>query len=439
MSEPRVPDPILRDWQINATHSRYDIARSAPSEDVLKIQFSILAGINLIVAVACFILLVAILRSRNVRKQPFNLYLLFIVIPDFVAAASCFITCVLSAPAGAYFSEAMCGWQSWYLVFGFTANCWMNGVIVHQIYRMLQCSHRRMHYTPPTQAYVIRQAACVYLYAAALAFLGTWNWDWSLHQTSLLSGFACFPQEYDFASSFVYWLFFMPAFMILPTIYAIWVTYDVVIRRKMMPPVGRRRSLVLYFARLIFIYLFMWFPFVLVGTLAMMFNWNSWVHLSAAAWSHLQGIVSVGLSVTKEDVYEAVEALLQCREERSVVVGASTRSLSQGGSLSRSLRRMFGSSSRLPSNKGVDGSKPQEESKKEQFSGHTITVLGDALESADSHGNSVNHEEAESTANVMPTEDIEAANSHADGFNHDTKKAGPTANVEPPIEDTLSN
>ena len=317
MPQDRLSDTVLPKSEVNSTHTRYDYARAVPSPRDLQIQFSVLAAVNAVVATACLILFVSILRSRRVRKNSFNLYLLFIVIPDFISSASCCLTCAMSAPEGSYYSEAMCGWQSWYLVFGFTANCWMNAVIVHELYRMLRFSQQRKRYTPPTRAKVLRQAALVYGYAMALAFLGAWNIPWMPHKTAVYSGFACFPMEYDFESTLFYWLFFIPAFLLIPCLYAIWVGYDVLWRRKMIPPMGRRRTLAVYFSRLVAVYLFMWIPFLLICTIGNNTNISGWIYWSGATWSHLQGLVSAILSATKDDIREACCAFLLCREEQS--------------------------------------------------------------------------------------------------------------------------
>ena len=313
---PRLDDPPLRRWELNATHDRFDYARATPSEEALRIQFSLLAGINLIVAAACGIVMVAILKSPRVRRNPFNLYLLFIVIPDFIASASCFLTCIMSAPEGTYYSEAMCGWQSWYLVFGFTANCWMNAVIARELYRMLTSSQAYQHYQPPTRRQVIRQAMAVHIYAMSWAFLGTWNIVWLPHKTIVRSGFACFPMEYDFASTLFYWLVFTPAFLAIPLFYVLFVSIQLW-RRQLMPPPGKRRRLVWYFARLIAVYFGMWFPMMVVCSIGSNTNLSDWIYWSGAAWSHLQGLVSAVLSATyKEDIWEACCALLCCRPER---------------------------------------------------------------------------------------------------------------------------
>ena len=74
-----------------------------------------------------------------------------------------------------FHSERQCAWQAWHLVFGFTANGWMNAVIVHELCRMLQHSHMQQHCAPPTAQQVLQQVTCVCLCASLLAVASMWN------------------------------------------------------------------------------------------------------------------------------------------------------------------------------------------------------------------------------------------------------------------------
>ncbi|CAB9526159.1 expressed unknown protein [Seminavis robusta] len=202
-SSQRVPDDPLRQWEIDESHDRFQWKLAWPSDHNLHIQFAILATINAVVAVACLILILSLLRYRKVRRNPFNLYILFIAIPDFMTSFLCFLTCTFSAAKGHYYSEWMCSFQTFYLAFGFTANCWMNAVIVYEVYRLLRLSSRRERYLPPTRTQVYRQVAVVYIYATFWSLLGVWKIPFLPHDTLLLYGIACFPHEYDQARNFV--------------------------------------------------------------------------------------------------------------------------------------------------------------------------------------------------------------------------------------------
>ena len=130
----RLSDLKISDITPNST--RWDHASAAPSDSVLEIQFTSLAIINFIVATSCFLLLISILRVPKVREKSFNCYLLTITFPDFISSFMCFITCAMSSATSRYYSETMCGFQIFYLTWGFTSNCWMNAVIAYQIHTM---------------------------------------------------------------------------------------------------------------------------------------------------------------------------------------------------------------------------------------------------------------------------------------------------------------
>jgi hypothetical protein len=208
MSGPnRIPDDdeaILYDWELDESeHDRFDYGLAQLDKESVSLQFTLLAIVNALVVLVTGILITAILLSEKVRRVSFNLYILFTAIPDCTIAFFCLMTCALSAPKGEFYSEQMCSFQSWYLTFGISANCWMNGVISFQIHRLLTYSNVRRRYEPPRRMQVCGHAVLVYLYAACLGLFGIF--DLPGHKTHLLYGFVCFPKEYDLASTLVYW------------------------------------------------------------------------------------------------------------------------------------------------------------------------------------------------------------------------------------------
>jgi hypothetical protein len=117
--------------------------------------------------------------------------------------------------------------------------------------------------------------------------------------------------EYDQTSTLFWWLLFVPCFLGLPVAYFTYVIFDIW-KRGLLPPMGRRRNLSLYFFRLVFVYFFMWFPFALICTVGNFVNISSWIFWAGAAWSHLQGLASALVSLTKPDIKEAVVSFLCC-------------------------------------------------------------------------------------------------------------------------------
>lgn len=130
----RMSDNIMLE-DINENSTRFDITSASPGQDTLQKQFTGLAVVNGFVATFTFLLLISILRVKTVRNKSFNCYLLAVVVPDFISSFSCLLTCAMSAwnGQGVYYSDQMCGFQIFYLVWGFTSTCWMNGVIGHKV------------------------------------------------------------------------------------------------------------------------------------------------------------------------------------------------------------------------------------------------------------------------------------------------------------------
>ena len=125
----------------NLSITRFDYSKVSASPKDLHFQFIILGTINVAVAICCGFLIFSIVRSARLRQKTFVLYLLFIAIPDFYSGCSCMLTCLLSVRGSTYYSEAMCGYQSFYLNATVSANTWLNAVIVYQIHKLLRYSH----------------------------------------------------------------------------------------------------------------------------------------------------------------------------------------------------------------------------------------------------------------------------------------------------------
>jgi hypothetical protein len=304
--------PPLRIWELNENSTRYDNLVAAPSDEELKLYWLAWAGITSFVGISCLLIFLGVLSSRKARRNPFNVYLLYLMVPDIMFSLLCAITCTLNAVKGEYWSSWMCNFQQWYCVFGIGANAWLNAVITHQLHTMLRFSHQRRRYKSPTRIHVTKQALAVYFYCA---FLGTWglidNENFPFH-TGLPSGLACLPIERDTQSTIFFWLCFFPLFVGIPVVYVAYVCHDVLVR-KLLPPIGQRRTLVVHFFRLILVFLIMWLP-----TFIMLFMVASGLpplaHFVGGTWSHLQGAVSAGVSLLKPDIRNAVQRFVTCQE-----------------------------------------------------------------------------------------------------------------------------
>lgn len=231
--------------------------KAATSPHIQFIVWVTWSAVSGIAGIFTLIFFLGILSSPKARGRSFNVYVLFITFPDMFFSIACAVTCGLNAAIGQYYSERMCAFQTFYTIFAFAANAWLNAVIVSQVHTMLRNSYQRRRYQPPKIKVVFGHAAIVYCYAALIASMTLWGT--SLHRHTDSRGLACVPLEHDVRSSLFFWLCYFWLLIGIPLVYVTYVLFDVR-RRRLLPPGGRTRSVAVFFARITFVFLLMWLP-----------------------------------------------------------------------------------------------------------------------------------------------------------------------------------
>lgn len=316
--------PVLRFSDLNENSTRYDYLAAAPSDDDLVKMWIAIGTTSVAVSVWVGIIFSGILCSHKARALTFNLYLLFLMVPDFLMSFLCAIACFLAVSAGHWYSPFMCHFQSWFIVFGIGGNSWMTVVILRQIHKMLSNARRCIRYTNPTRKEVYIQSGIALLWAT---FLGIWavlptSWNIPI-RTYPQQGYACVPIEYNFPSSLFYFLVFFPCLSGIPLLYTTYVIFDVW-RKSLLPKRGQRRIFAVYMMRIILCMYCWWLP-------SIMFKYfipsavGPWGKCFFSIWMHLQGIVSSGLMLGKPDINKAVKNLVTCRADPCVACCGTPR------------------------------------------------------------------------------------------------------------------
>lgn len=303
-------DPILLS-ELNENSTRYDYIVAYPSDSSARpkvwISWTIVTAI---VNIACLILILGISTSRRARSRSFNLYIVFLTLPDLVFSGLCMYTCLSNYIRGEYSAQdnpINCKFQAWYCVFGWTANMWMNAVISWRLLDLLRKSNKSQRYVIPPSRAVISNALSVYLYAC---FMASWTLlDIFPHRARPVAGVACLPTEYSRTSLLFFWIVFMPLMLGIPIGYVAWVVY-VCHKKKLLPKGGKRRFLALYFLRLIVSFLVMWVPSIIFIYVLSAKWW--WTAIFGGTWSHMQGLVSAIMCLQKPDIAKAVKDFLRC-------------------------------------------------------------------------------------------------------------------------------
>jgi hypothetical protein len=295
---------------IDEASSSFERSIAAPSDATIQVFWLGLFFVSLIDSLFVAIIFFGIMSSKKARSSPFNMYLLFLMFPDFLYGFFCFCTCIMNYAKGEYWGPGMCYWQSMYLVFGTAANAWLNVVVSYEVYRLLRSSNIRKRYFPPTRKAVVRNSLCCYALAFFLSAL-------VLMERIPIGidaqvGFVCLTIPETASETAFYFSFFMPVYILIPGSYIAWCFYDIVFRSKLLPPKGKRRELAIYFFRIVFLFLFFWCPVVVVYYLPGI-HASPWVSFGFAVLAHLHGSANAAVSLMKKDVYWATNRLITCR------------------------------------------------------------------------------------------------------------------------------
>lgn len=321
--------PALRIWDLNENSTRYDMVLAAPSDETLRIMWILFASFFFFFTAIMLVVFMAIITNKKVRANSFNLYLIFLMVPDIIFTTLCASNCAWLAANDGFKYEWVCNFQSFYLMFGIAANAWLNGIIAYEVHTMLVDSNAGKRYFPPARSRVVRNAMLAYLWAIFVGLWGVVSVSWLPHESNARHGITCTPLEYSMGSTIFFWVVFIPALCLIPLAYGAYATV-MVARKKLLPPTGRRRELAIYFFRIMFVFIIMWCPFVVIVFVAGGTAASPWVIWSGGLWSHMQGPVSAAVSCFKTDIRKAVLDFIYCKKvEHNDEQEGSSRSITR--------------------------------------------------------------------------------------------------------------
>lgn len=253
-----------------------------------RIIWMLLSGITFCV---CTVFILAILSNQKVRSQGYNLYLLFLAIPDALANFMIIVRCSLTisgVPVPPNVHIFLASFEYFYA----TSNMWLNGVIVRQVHHVLRKSHQCVRVPPPSVRLVCRQAGCVYMLAAV--FFG---WNFFLYERCLM--------YFDLDQVMPIWVTTRVLMVAPPLLYVIYVCFDVW-HCKLLPKTGRTRILSLYFLRVIIVFFVTWVPYFILYEIAWNVTHSRWMVKVSYFLASIQGLVSVSVAMGKPDIKKAV-------------------------------------------------------------------------------------------------------------------------------------
>lgn len=115
--------PHIRYSELGSNSTRYERLIAAASNDEIFFMWlfwSILTGLVTIFSSTVFL---GLLSDKRARVKPFNMYLIFLMVPDIFYGLMCFINCSMNLAVGHFYSEGWCLYQSFYTVWGIGRCC----------------------------------------------------------------------------------------------------------------------------------------------------------------------------------------------------------------------------------------------------------------------------------------------------------------------------
>jgi len=273
-------------------------------------------------AVACVLSLVMMLavivplfkkRRRN-RASTYNLYLVFLAIPDLVYNAflvslfARFEQFTVPSDDGKTFPPIDHPYETGLLLCCGATALYMNAIIAYEIMRLLRSSKCRKRCKAPNLKTATMQAGCTYGFGIAIFFYDYYIVD------------AIFAAAPRWVANWIIIPLNLVITVLLPIFYLCWVCFRIYWEGLFFGAdsrAGKRLTvLVRYFFRIIVIYVGLWVPTTVLFIFKLDSKDGGLRYYQACVIYSLQVWVSFGLSLTKPDVRKNVVSLLNCYKKR---------------------------------------------------------------------------------------------------------------------------
>jgi len=256
------------------------------------------------------------LLSDETRKSGFNVYMIFLILPDALINGTFAIDLFIAAFFNKGFTTYIgCLARVEIAIFNSLVNMYLNAFVAYEVYSLAAGSSRGIRKNPPSLQKVYTQILFVYVLSALCATWNTLDVRWSPSGTHALEGCTWeygSPEGGFFLASVALAVGF--ATVLLPTAFVIYFSYQIW-KQKLLPISGRTRDVALYFMRILVIFFSFYFmKFTLLALIPPFVTPYS--NLYFCLWkiqditTVLQCLVTLYFAMTKVDIRNAVFELL---------------------------------------------------------------------------------------------------------------------------------
>jgi len=257
---------------------------------------------------SCLFVIAAILSNKTTRKSPFNVYVLFLMLPDAI------FTLIMGGYYASRALEASLIPPYEVLVFCyffyFACNFYTNGVVTFEVHKLITQSNKRQRTPPPGLRRVYTQIAIVYLLATIIALWAALPVSWSLsHITDHEEGEGTMGSPPGGTFSYLAGVILIYGVGVIPpSSYVVFVTIRVW-RKKLLPRKGRTRALSLFFLRVIVVFVLFYFPNLMLSLAQSRAKSPStvfWFRIVRGLLNAGQAFTTLYLISAKDDIREVI-------------------------------------------------------------------------------------------------------------------------------------
>lgn len=279
--------------------------------------YIVVTVVNAIQFFVALVFTIALVSSKKVRNNAFNLYVLLIILPDTILVGEFTAFTFSKLLKGDTDEIPKVSWQiesihDWVQIFYYVTNFYMNLIIAYEIYKMVTRAQAFKRYESPSVQKVLLQSGCVYFISGLYAMCYIVDAPWSFsHRGEDYKLSKVYGNDF-FNGTAVTCIYF--TVLLVPLIFLFYI-FGYIWHRKLIDSIGNTRSLYLYFMRIIWVFLLFYIPGFLLNFLRDIFfdkkpSLKFWSGIFMDFLFPLQSLVTLKLASSKEDINAAVKDFL---------------------------------------------------------------------------------------------------------------------------------